>query len=370
MTDKKVERRSFHAGWEIREAADGTVGLRGYAAMFDAPAHGEVVKSSAFTKTLAESADVRLLVNHDGVPLARTKSGTMTLTTDDRGLVVDVPSLDMENPTVQELVSALRRNDIDQMSFAFAPVRESYNADTKTRELLEVRLFDVSVVTYPWYDTTSVGLRDLEDALVELRNGSVSAHAREVIMGAMGEVEPESEDDATEESVEVEESLPDMLRELLAKVFSFYVSAHAAHWNVVGPDFTEYHDLFGDIYADVYGSVDPLAENIRKVGALAPTNLAVAEPSMVEPVTDARALAESLLAANDALIPEIVEAFDCATMCGEQGIANFLAERQDAHAKWSWQLSASLGLVPQRSASEAVESRMRNLEVARLYLRG
>jgi HK97 family phage prohead protease len=52
--------------------------LRGYAAVFDSVSHDEVVRSSAFNKTLAERDDVRLLVNHDGVPLARTKSGTLT----------------------------------------------------------------------------------------------------------------------------------------------------------------------------------------------------------------------------------------------------------------------------------------------------
>ena len=188
MTDK-VERRSVEAGWEIRQDPDGRVGLRGYAALFDTPAHGEVIRSSAFTKTLAEQADVRLLVNHDGVPIARTKSGTLHLTVDERGLVVDAPDLDMANPTVQELVSSMSRGDIDQMSFAFVPVRENYNSETRQREILECRLMDCSVVTYPWYESTTVGLKSLDMALAEVRSGAVSPEAREIIIMALGNVD-------------------------------------------------------------------------------------------------------------------------------------------------------------------------------------
>lgn len=166
-----IERRIFDAKIEVRTNSDGSVGLRGYAAVFDSEAHGEVVRASAFNRTLAQRDNVRLLVNHDGIPLASTKAGTMTLSIDERGLVVDVPSLDMSNPTVQELVSAMNRGDIDQMSFAFsandAPTIEG------VRELREVKLFDVSVVTYPWYDATSVGLtgdREIDRALVCLRS--------------------------------------------------------------------------------------------------------------------------------------------------------------------------------------------------------
>ena len=188
MSDK-VERRSVEAGWEIRQDPDGRVGLRGYAALFDTPAHGEVIRSSAFTKTLAEQADVRLLVNHDGVPIARTKSGTLHLTVDERGLVVDAPDLDMANPTVQELVSSMSRGDIDQMSFAFIPVRENYDAETRTREILECRLMDCSVVTYPWYESTKVGLKSLDMALAEVRSGAVSPEARDIIIMALGNVD-------------------------------------------------------------------------------------------------------------------------------------------------------------------------------------
>lgn len=169
---KPIERRMFNADIEVRSNADGTVGLRGYAAVFDSEAHGEVVRPSAFNTTLKQRDNVRLLVNHDGIPMASTKAGTMTLSVDQRGLLVDAPSLDMANPTVQELVSAMNRGDIDQMSFAFADLSPAKKNAT-VREITDCVLYDVSVVTYPWYEATSVGLtgdRDMDRALVCLRS--------------------------------------------------------------------------------------------------------------------------------------------------------------------------------------------------------
>lgn len=145
--------------------------------------------------------------------------------------------------------------------------------------------------------------------------------------------------------------VPDLneeLTELLADVVSFYFRAHGAHWNVKGSDFSEYHKLFNEIYEDVYGSIDPIAENLRKLGSLAPFTL----PSLIALrsiedapaiMQDPMALASDLLAANDIVIDEISDAFDCATMYGQQGIANFLADRLDKHQFWKWQLTASLG---------------------------
>ena len=145
--------------------------------------------------------------------------------------------------------------------------------------------------------------------------------------------------------------VPDLneeLTELLADVVSFYFRAHGAHWNVKGSDFSEYHKLFNEIYEDVYGSIDPIAENLRKLGSLAPFTL----PSLIALrcledapaiMQDPMALALDLLAANDIVIDEISDAFDCATMYGQQGVANFLADRLDKHQFWKWQLTASLG---------------------------
>ena len=143
---------------------------------------------------------------------------------------------------------------------------------------------------------------------------------------------------------------PDLVEELtetLADVVSFYFRAHGAHWNVMGPDFSEYHNLFAEIYEDVYSSIDPIAENLRKLGAPAPFQLAafiaLGELPDANVGTDAKALAADLLIANDVVLDELSDVFECATNYNQQGIANFIAERLDMHQKWKWQLSSSLG---------------------------
>lgn len=151
---------------------------------------------------------------------------------------------------------------------------------------------------------------------------------------------------------ENEMGIPDLseeLNELLANVVSFYFKAHGAHWNVMGTDFAEYHALFAEIYEDAYGSIDPIAENVRKLGKPALSGLSrfalTAEmPETAEGVTEARALAIEILTANEILLEELSEVFNCAVMHNQQGIANYLAERIDAHQKWKWQLSSSLGV--------------------------
>lgn len=145
------------------------------------------------------------------------------------------------------------------------------------------------------------------------------------------------------------------LAAIIEGAFALYARAHEAHWNVSGADFQEYHELFGEIYEDVLGSIDPLAENIRKLGSLAPPLVLEArDAGTVEPA----GLAQQLLTDNEALIAVIRAAFDVATAAGQQGIANFLAERQDMHQKWSWQLRSSLGI------AEVTEARRSMIEVA------
>lgn len=153
------ERRVCTAALEVREAADGKVGLRGYAAVFDSESYGEVIRRSAFNRTVKQRDNVRLLVNHDGVPLASTGAGTMSLAIDERGLLVDAPDLDMENPSVRELVSAMKRGDISQMSFA--GIFNDASLTDGVREVRDVSLWDVSVVTFPWYEETEVGLKSI-----------------------------------------------------------------------------------------------------------------------------------------------------------------------------------------------------------------
>lgn len=155
------DRSIVYSNLEVRASADGKT-LTGYAAVFDSPSEPlpwtEYVRRGAFTKTINDGADVRLLIDHEGIPLARTKSGTLTLQEDDYGLRI-AAVLDDTNPDAARVISALRRGDLSQMSFAFQTVKDSWNSDRSTRELKEVRLHDVSVVTYPAYEQTLAEVR-------------------------------------------------------------------------------------------------------------------------------------------------------------------------------------------------------------------
>jgi HK97 family phage prohead protease len=151
---------------EVRATPDGGAILEGYATVYDyAYSIGDVdrggfmetiVKGSA-AKSAAE-ADVRLLINHEGIPLARTRSGTMTLESDDIGLRVTA-ELDPMNPLSASLRSAMERGDMDQMSFAFRVLRDEWNSDYSERKIYELKLFDVSMVTYPANPATVAKVR-------------------------------------------------------------------------------------------------------------------------------------------------------------------------------------------------------------------
>lgn len=165
ITSSEQRKQIAYTNLELRSMDDSEDGwtVSGYAAVFDSPSEPlpwtEYVKRGAFTKTIKDGADVRLLIDHTGVPLARTKSGTLTLREDDKGLFMEA-RLDPNNPDAVKMRSALMRGDVSQMSFAFETVKDSWNTDRTVRELKEVRLYDVSIVTYPAYEETSAEIRN------------------------------------------------------------------------------------------------------------------------------------------------------------------------------------------------------------------
>lgn len=139
--------------------------------------------------------------------------------------------------------------------------------------------------------------------------------------------------------------LVNKLNVLIADVVTMYFQAHGYHWNVEGQDFSQYHSLFSEIYEDLYGSIDPIAENIRKLDAYAPFGLQdfidkrTVSAASVKP--DPKDMSKALLKTNEGVAKTLKEAFDAADKADKQGIANFLAERIDMHDKWAWQLKAS-----------------------------
>jgi hypothetical protein len=186
------ETRTVAAEFEMRD--DSTTGapiFEGYASVFNQPydmgPFFEQVDKRAFDRTLSMQPDVRLLIDHEGQPLARTRSGTLELSTDDHGLHVR-SALDPSDPDVQRLLPKMRRGDLSEMSFAFrvpagGDAWDYSDPDRTMRTLKELNLAggDVSVVTYPASPTTTASLRSKD--LHEARCVFVEQAARELRAG-------------------------------------------------------------------------------------------------------------------------------------------------------------------------------------------
>jgi HK97 family phage prohead protease len=174
---KKIERRTYVVqDVEARQTEDGVMRLSGYAAVFNDASvplpFKERIAPGAFRKTLTEMPDVRLLINHEGLPLARTKNGTLNLIEDNRGLRFDAELADTQE--ARDIYTLVERGDVDQMSFAFRVIRQNWSKDKSERTLTEVSLADgdVSVVTYPAYPTTTVEARQkIAHALDAIKEG-------------------------------------------------------------------------------------------------------------------------------------------------------------------------------------------------------
>ena len=152
---------------EIREDENGLVKVEGYAAVFNQETNiggmfREKIEAGAFKDAVGRD-DVVFLVNHDGLPLARTRSGTLELKEDKHGLFIST-ELDSSDPDVQQIIPKMKRGDMDKMSFAFMSDVEEWDdaSEIPLRTVKEARLFDVSIVNNPAYEGTEIGLRSLE----------------------------------------------------------------------------------------------------------------------------------------------------------------------------------------------------------------
>ena len=190
LIDVREERHLPARQFELRVSDDSDeLILTGYASTFEpyemygGPAEGgwiEQLDKSAFDKTLREKPDLHLLINHEGMPLARTKSGTLALSTDSHGLKVEA-KLDRSDPDVQRLEAKMRRGDMDEMSFAFRVKSQKWTAtddfpddDYAHRTITEVSLHkgDVSVVNFGANPTTSAELKSIDQALKLIADSS------------------------------------------------------------------------------------------------------------------------------------------------------------------------------------------------------
>jgi len=170
MPIQATRRMVTDGGLQFRSSSDG-VTVEGYASTANQPYdmgwYSETVASGAFARTLKSSPDVRFLINHDGLPLARTNkamkaAGTATLELSEDSTGLNVRSvLDPSDPDVQRIVPKMQRGDLDQMSFAFGIVEQEWSEDRSKRQLQELSLAggDVSIVTYPANPNAGIALR-------------------------------------------------------------------------------------------------------------------------------------------------------------------------------------------------------------------
>jgi starvation-inducible DNA-binding protein len=132
---------------------------------------------------------------------------------------------------------------------------------------------------------------------------------------------------------------------VLGTTFALYSKTHGAHWNVEGPLFPAYHQLFGDLYTEIWASIDDIAEQIRQLDAYAPQSLErLVELSRIKGTNEVMVAADllaMLVKDNETLIATLTETLHLAEAEDKQGLVNFLAARIEAHSKQRWQLRAT-----------------------------
>jgi HK97 family phage prohead protease len=156
-----LERRAWA---ECRaEASDNGRKIKGYGIVFnslsvDLGGFREIIAPDAVDRTLNEGLDVRALVDHDSAKvIGRTRSGTLRLRKDSRGLHIEVEP-DDEISYARDIMRAVARGDVSGMSFGFRALEDDWNYDGKTpiRTVTDMRVSEVSIVTFPAYQTTDV----------------------------------------------------------------------------------------------------------------------------------------------------------------------------------------------------------------------
>jgi starvation-inducible DNA-binding protein len=142
------------------------------------------------------------------------------------------------------------------------------------------------------------------------------------------------------------DKLAQELKVLLGNSFAFYLKAHGFHWNVEGVNFPQYHAFFEVIYSEVYDSLDTMAEHIRQLDHYVPAGLSklasLATIGDANGVPSAKGMLEELLKDNEVLLKQIEVVYALAEKERRRGLSNFLADREAAHSKHRWQLTATL----------------------------
>lgn len=166
-----IERRAFQ---ECRVDAIDNRRLRGYAIVFNSLSVNlggfqEIIAPKAIDRTFKEAIDVRALVDHDsGKVIGRLRANTLELSKDQRGLKVTIEP-DPEISYAKDIFRAVKRGDVSGMSFGFRTVADDwdYSVDPPIRTVTDMRVSEISVVTFPAYQETDIqaALRSQEEFL-------------------------------------------------------------------------------------------------------------------------------------------------------------------------------------------------------------
>lgn len=144
------------------------------------------------------------------------------------------------------------------------------------------------------------------------------------------------------------EELQLALKRAFATTYAFLVKAENFHWNVTGPDFVQYHELFGKIYDEVDDELDSFAERVRAMRAWVPASFsqlsehsAITDTMEILPQTE---MVRVLYVDNGKVHQELLKAYTLAETQNEPGLCAFLSERIDAHRKHGWMLYSTMPL--------------------------
>ena len=178
------------AQFETREDGSGDLYISGYFSVFNSayeifPGATESIAETAFDEALSD--DIRALVNHDStLVLGRNKAGTLVLKTDARGLWGDI-KVNQNDQDAMNLYERVKRGDVDQCSFGFDILDEEFEdrGNTVHWTIRKVKLYEVSVVTFPAYEDTSVSARSKQ--LADIRKRSVDVLKNKLMLKLKGE---------------------------------------------------------------------------------------------------------------------------------------------------------------------------------------
>ena len=135
-------------------------------------------------------------------------------------------------------------------------------------------------------------------------------------------------------------------KQAFADSYLFYLQAHYYHWNVEGRHFSQDHDLFGNVYEEVYGSIDKFAEEIRTLGTYAPgvfdRFMDLSQIEQEARVVDAEEMYSKLIDSNAKVIEILTELFEMLEANRLHGFADFIGGRIDSHNKHQWMLKSTL----------------------------